>query len=566
MPSTVKPLSPDMRQRLAATLSGDSKPGSLRHHLIEGLLGSQTGDDSGLVGYTPLGMVFAADAANRDRRMGGSGIGHTLEAAAGMIPGAGKLEGKALKRVLESEAFVDALDAAHEMAGKKAKAEFHNFGWGGTDTGLASKTDQGILETEFNPKTGKFEHSLDGSFLHTSDLPPSLIKGAVAEEAYDASRLPKMERAVGSKARNRALDDELAGIEEGAYDKKGPPDIEHDPATNPSPMSANNMSGKTSVRQQLEQAANVEPPKPKGHDFVIGGKKHAKAASDYLDKLGEGGEQQFMHDNDLKSAQETIDHLMENYDPEELIAMTDRMDPLTSREYRQGGTDMNREDDIAQHINDIKMQADVKNGSRAVVKGDPLRDPALNTEQASDLARFEAAKAKRDGSSVRQQLEAAGGKVVDDDMMRASKEVGAIKKNAELDYNEAGDLVPRGFKNGPHYGESGPSIENQIAHLSGQDTAKSNFIRNAMDDEGGNVPEEVADVLVQSLMKNPQKYKEVAKRFGPEAMEYPEKLHDELYNNLSIPEMLAMHYDLDPKTLGKAYTMPAARPKGRPTQ
>lgn len=85
----IRPLDPNLRQQIAAMLSGDAKAGSVRANLVRDLLGSQTGDDSGLVGMTPLGAAFDVDAANRDQRQGGSGLGHTISAAAGMIPGAG---------------------------------------------------------------------------------------------------------------------------------------------------------------------------------------------------------------------------------------------------------------------------------------------------------------------------------------------------------------------------------------------------------------------------------------------------------------------------------------------
>jgi len=486
----VKPLDPNLRQRLSAALTGDAKQGSLRQHLVEGLLGSSVGDDTGLVGYTPLGMVFAADAANRDRRMGGSGAGHTLEAAAGMIPGAGKLEGKALQRVLESEAFADALDAAHEAAGKKAKTEFHNFGWGGTDTGLASKTDQGILETEFNPKTGKFEHSLDGSFLHTSDLPPSLVKGAMAEEAFDASRLPKLDR-VGQKHTSDPYMPPEEGFDEfpGQSRYLGGKDV----------TTANDLgNAKLTVRQQLEAAGG----KVVGDDMM--------RASKEVGALKKNAELDYDHEGNL------VDLSKMNF----------------SGAKGSASKDFNRANEILKQ-HGYRIKGDREWGEYIVTGpgGEVTRTDDLNDA-------FHTALADKKFQAERGLDPAARGK-------------------------EPGSL--RGEKPGQPY-EAPDTGKILLDELSRSDPQKYNFIKNGMEDEGGNSAEDVAATYLQHLSeKDPKAFNALHDKLDPTGAD-PDLALNHLVDTYSIPELMAMHYDLDPKTMSKAYTMPAARPKGRPTQ
>lgn len=52
---------------------------------------------------------------------------------------------------------IETCAAQHTHEAESKHATFYNFGWAITDTGMASKTDKGVLETEF----------VDGKYVHT---------------------------------------------------------------------------------------------------------------------------------------------------------------------------------------------------------------------------------------------------------------------------------------------------------------------------------------------------------------------------------------------------------------
>lgn len=77
----LKPYAPSLRDRLAALLAGDAKPGSGRYEFVEGLMGStglgNTGPGpggSGLVDFLPGGQAFAAQEAARQGDFQGAGL------------------------------------------------------------------------------------------------------------------------------------------------------------------------------------------------------------------------------------------------------------------------------------------------------------------------------------------------------------------------------------------------------------------------------------------------------------------------------------------------------------
>jgi len=51
---------------------------------------------------------------------------------------------------------------AHNKEAKRRKARFYNYGWGQTDTGMVSKTNQGILGSEIDLDTFKVTHEWYG--------------------------------------------------------------------------------------------------------------------------------------------------------------------------------------------------------------------------------------------------------------------------------------------------------------------------------------------------------------------------------------------------------------------
>jgi hypothetical protein len=90
-----------------------------------------------------------------------------------------------------------------------------------------------------------------------------------------------------------------------------------------------------------------------------------------------------------------------------------------------------------------------------------------------------------------------------------------------------------------------------------------------MNDEGGNVPEDVLMTLMdhaESSGKVPQLAKLLGHGEGTYASKDPEALRSVISESqLSIPEMLSLHYDLDPNKFKNVYGKVA--PGGRkPTQ
>jgi hypothetical protein len=106
------------------------------------------------------------------------------------------------------------------------------------------------------------------------------------------------------------------------------------------------------------------------------------------------------------------------------------------------------------------------------------------------------------------------------------------------------------------------SVGEDLSEIAGGDPHKLNFIKNAMDDEGGNVPEDVAMTLLDHA-KQRGTLDEWRKEYNISKHEDPQALVDALVESHSIPEMLSMHYDLDPNRFKDVYK---AKPKSRPTQ
>lgn len=52
----------------------------------------------------------------------------------------------------------DKLLDAHTKEAEEHNAQFYNLGWAMTETGIASKTDKGILETQYGTEPNTFFH------------------------------------------------------------------------------------------------------------------------------------------------------------------------------------------------------------------------------------------------------------------------------------------------------------------------------------------------------------------------------------------------------------------------
>lgn len=368
--SDLRRFDPNLRQQLAAMLSGDAKAGSVRAQLVKGLIGSSTGEDSGLVGMTPLGAAFDVDAMNRDKRIGPA-MGHALGAVGAMIPGAGG-------------AAERALEPAAAAAIKHLAENFH----------------------------------------------PADLAGDIVDKAYESGGLSDLIKKVGV-----------------------------DPAT--SHLSVGNPGA-------------------------------------------------------------ISDALIKKFSPTELATM--------------------------HH----EMQAHL--GPDAIASPDTVR---LSDEDPSE----ETLKNARAQSSVRAQLEAA------------SKDGDVVTGKSAPTVFGTGDALSKATKPQPVKISDDPESMDIIHEAAGGDPKKLNFIKNAMMDEGGNLPEDVAMTLIDHM--NSRIEDGLADRDQVKQLADLKDWHGEddqdlikgLVKEHSIPEMLAMHYDLDPETLGKAYKMPStAGSRSRPTQ
>lgn len=143
----------------------------------------------------------------------------------------------------------------------------------------------------------------------------------------------------------------------------------------------------------------------------------------------------------------------------------------------------------------------------------------------------------------------------------------------ELDSSRKNAIL-KNFNDNFEVGMEAGRQDNHINELAGGDPDKAHFIKNAMQDEGGNVPEDVAMTLIDHLHQ-----KNEAENLGGATEQLlqdlmrqhdttnPEELASKMVETHSIPEMLAMHYDLDPAKFKGVYS-PAgmSRPKGKSTQ
>lgn len=427
---------PNIRQQLAAMLSGDAKAGSVRAQLVHGLIGSSTGDDAGLVAMTPLGAAFQADAANRDvkARAGQSPsrfpLGKVLGAAAGMIPGEG--------------AAADAVDPVAIKAIQHLADNFH----------------------------------------------PQDLAGDIVDKAYESGGLGDLAQKVGWEDAHRAVRDPGA-LPNALIQKFSPIEL----ATMHHDMQAH-----------LGPDAVAFPP---------------EAENAEIDK-----------DMAATQANPSIRAQLEaaSKDPDEPQSAEEMADAIRMR-HGEEAADRYSMQNVSGKVTDAKAPSNrgtVDNGKGFQVSPDD-KSQVVSAKTPPTVA----------GTS--------------DAISRAT--------------------TPQPVT--PHDISNDPESMDIIHEAARGDPKKINFIKNAMQDEGGNVPEEVADNLVRHLQQgldkgDPQAFNLhdllVEGGHADPKGEVGDITADHLSTRLSIPEMLAMHYDLDPETMGKAYDMPPAGSRSRPTQ
>lgn len=98
--ATIKQSELTNRERLAQALAGDSKPGSLRRHLVDRTIGGMGSNGTAAIDFTPASVLFADEAA---KRVGtpGQRLGGLIELGAMAIPiPAAKAGAKGIKKGL----------------------------------------------------------------------------------------------------------------------------------------------------------------------------------------------------------------------------------------------------------------------------------------------------------------------------------------------------------------------------------------------------------------------------------------------------------------------------------
>jgi hypothetical protein len=201
-------------------------------------------------------------------------------------------------------------------------------------------------------------------------------------------------------------------------------------------------------------------------------------------------------------------------------------------------------------VADMRMMQEVNAGKRAIIGGVPQRDPNLNITAKGYQENYQR------GQSMRESLE------------RNARPEAVPTTSRELKDRRLGGLEAQDFPSGSDEAADFKRMHELDAEdVAGGDPDKLNFIKNAMDDEGGNVPEDVAMTLFDSA-DQADSLLDLMTSLGIDpsigGVANKDLIINKLMDTYSIPEMLAMHYDLDPKTLGAAYK--SGKTMRRPTQ
>lgn len=542
--ASMKPLDPNLRQQLAAMLSGDAKAGSVRADLVRGLLGSSVDDkDTGLLSMTPLGAAFDVSAADRDQRQGGTGLGHTLSAAAGMIPGAGEAAGPALKLGEEtlSKSTPLMMELGHEI-GSSLKNGGAQLLQDGEKSGKIIPTATGWHATVINPGTelttkaaGKsadealhaalIQHPIYTGFELPKDHPitpeiENLIEshGGEVHETGMMHDADVMDAEVPRQAISHFYDDLHDLAEKHGLEASDLSDLaDQPPISGEFPYDANRLAHTNGLRFSLA---------PKEAPGAVGVRAQLEAAM--------GGDK----------------------GPLNTTGSLGSIDDLLSRGYREMSPDTNYRRFVKGnemiHVSPKTgnaLSSSLYSSPQELMEMQDLTPEDLKKNTAADVSSaYEASRIPKT-----QPPTVAGVKTSISDATKPQKVTPANVSGLQ-------DASPQHIKD-----------------VSGGDAKKENFIHNAMADEGGNVPEEVADTLAQHLASLPDNHPVVQNGWLHDfadahgALEkhggvMEDALSKALSDNHSIPEMLAMHYDLDPERMGKAYAMPPTASKSRPTQ
>lgn len=196
MPSELRQGDLSLREKLAAALQGDSKPGSIRERLVHGIVGG-TGRQDGmpLADFSPMGIVFAGDEGSRALNAGK--YGDAAGAMAGLVPGA-RGAGAMAKEIVEN------LSTHAPKVLEDTLSQLGSIGVKGSDPAE-------VISKAF------YGHELQDMLKQSREL-----KAKGAQASYEQSRLPKLDRAPSmrqSLERNANLSKEIGKIEDRAQRK-----------------------------------------------------------------------------------------------------------------------------------------------------------------------------------------------------------------------------------------------------------------------------------------------------------------------------------------------------------
>lgn len=457
MPDEMKPYNPSLRERLAAALRGDSKPGSIREHLVSGMVGGAVpGADQGmpLVDFSPLGIVFAKDEAERALNKGK--YGEAALNAMGMIPAAGPG-----MRLTE--------EAAAPLVKKLAQ-----------------------------------QYEL-GDLLGSHSLKPLYDNPTTAMDGHRMTINLTRQPSPAEKAR---------------------------------------------LRQMVE---DMQVNEGKIKDLMVNKRNYY---------VGDGDDSGAAHLGD-----EGVDFWVRHWPPGDggLGVAKGFNDPTNPRRARA----------LDMEIQDIKNRADDRyapagtdtsppSNSAAGLASDPNFDLAARADENYSYNGAVKYLSKELGVSPKEaerHLDRYHNEVLESNLRGEGRQMNPelFSREEEADHlrrGENADLNPELFP------------EQHLESLAGGDPHKLNYIKNALEDEGGNVPEEVATYLTDSLMRKASKDEAAREKWlnlvGEMNAQDFDSAVNHLSKNYSIPEMLSMHYDLDP-SLKNAYEMPG-KTRMRPTQ
>lgn len=159
---------------------------------------------------------------------------------------------------------------AHTAIAKKHRLKVHNLGWGVTESGIASRTSGGVLESEVDHDKGVVHHYLDGDHIGSDRIPKHLLKHATRDAGeWDESKHPRAEGGQFSSAQHAAAaknhEDAANAHEASAQASMGPVQAAHAQAATMHKEAADlhakahsHMAANTGLGQEFARSAHAK--------------------------------------------------------------------------------------------------------------------------------------------------------------------------------------------------------------------------------------------------------------------------------------------------------------------